>query len=230
MINSKIIEILHFKIEEKMKLNFLFALLILIFSFHVDLYSQKKTVSENPLIGKWETVHNPLESTLLTLNFKKDKKFSYKLTSKWSGKYQLNGTTLISNYYIPILNKIVTDSSTVLIYSDTLIQVTYKKGKSQTFKMIRKDGMEKGAGIIGSWKVLNPDAQEMSIKYNTNGTFEIHKILKAFNGFYIVKGNTFQVYSNRMLMMRSEFEFIRGDLMLYSKTSKGPIRMIRAKD
>lgn len=215
-----------------MKLNFLLIFLILIISYHGDLYSQKKkkVVEENPLVGKWETPHNPLESSLLTLNFKKNKKFDYNLSSKWSGKYKLQGTTLISDYYIPVLNKYKADSSTVLIYSDTLIQVMKIKGKNQTLKMIREHGIEKGAGIIGTWEVLNPDAQKMTIIYNTNGSFEVHRILRAFDGNYLVNGNTFRVFSNGALMMRGEFEIIRGELMLYSKTSKGPIKMQRAKD
>jgi len=215
-----------------MKLNFLLAVIILILSVHGDIYSQKKkkVVEDNPLIGKWETSHNRLQSSLLTLTFKKDKKFSYNLSSEWNGRYQLHGTTLISDYYIPVLNKYKADSSTVLIYSDTLIQVINAKGKNQTLKMIREHGIEKGAGIIGTWDVLNPDAQNMTITYNTNGTFEVHKTLRAFDGNYLLKGKTFHVYSNGVLMMQGEYEIIRGELMLYSKTSKGPIRMDRAKD
>ncbi len=215
-----------------MKLNFLLAVLILILSVHGDIYSQKKkkVVEDNPLVGKWETSHNRLQSSLLTLTFKKDKKFSYDLSSEWMGRYQLHGTTLFSDYYIPVLNKYKADSSTVLIFSDTLIQVINEKGKSQTLKMIREHGIEKGAGIIGTWDVLNSDAQKMTITYNTDGSFEVHKILRAFSGYYLVKGKTFQVYSNNALMMQEEFEIIRGDLMLYNKKSKGPLRMERAKD
>jgi hypothetical protein len=70
----------------------------------------------------------------------------------------------------------------------------------------------------------------MTITYNTDGSFEVHKILRAFDGIYLVKGKTFNVYSNGALMMQGEFEIIRGELMLYSKKSNGPLRMDRAKD
>ncbi len=215
-----------------MKLNFIFILLILTSCFHTDSYTQtrKKTASKNPLIGKWETLPNRLESSRLTLEFKKNSDFKYDLTSNWGGRYKLNGTNLISNYYIPILNKNKADSSTVLIYSDTLIQVMKVKGNNQTLKMVRENKAERGAGIIGTWIVLNPDVQKMTITYNTDGTFKIHNILKSFNAKYVIKGKTFIVVKDGREIMLSEFEFMRGELMLYSKKSNGPIRMIRAKD
>ncbi len=215
-----------------MKLNFIIIFLILLFCVHTNSYTQtrKKTAGKNSLIGKWETLPNRYESSRLTLEFKKNNEFKYDLTSKWGGRYKLNGTHLISDYYIPILNKNKADSSTILIYSDTLIQATKVKGNNQTLKMVRKNKVEKGAGIIGTWIVLNPDVQKMTITYKTNGTFEIHNILKSFNAKYVIKGKTFIVVEAGREIMISDFEFMKGELMLYSKTSKGPIRMMRVKD
>ncbi len=214
-----------------MKIRLWFAIVLILTLIHVDIKAQKKkeTISD-PLIGKWETVHNPLESSRLILEFRKNKTFSYLLESNWNGSYKLNGTKLITNTSIPILNKIKADTSTILIYSDTLVQISKIRGKEVTTKMIRQGKSSKlGSGIIGSWAMKDSDAEHSTINFNSDGNFQIKNILKSFKGNYITKKDTVTVFSYGLQMMKNRFVFDKGLLLLYSKTQSAPIKLERSK-
>ncbi len=215
----------------KTKLLFLIAIVLSLgLTYSLAQKKTSKTVS-NPLVGKWETVPNPLEASSLFLTFNKNKSFSYLLESNWNGKYSLDGTKLITFTSIPILNKVKTDTSTVLIYSDTLVQVTKVKGKDITNKMVRiKEKKKLGAGIIGTWRMTVPEAEYSTINFNSNGTFHIKNILKTFKGNYLVKQDTVMVFSNGMQMMKNRFILDRGQLWLYGHTQSAPIKLQRTKN
>jgi hypothetical protein len=192
---------------------------------------QKKKINwADSLSGKWETVNNPMEASRLILDFKAKKKFSYTLSSFWHGTYKLEGTKLVSNIYIPIYKKNKTDTTTVLIFADTLIQVGKDRGTETYTKMIREGGSKNaGAGIIGSWKFENPDAESSVITYNTNGTYEIKNILKSFDGTYTTKSDTVIAYSGDLMMFKNRFVIDKGQLRLYSKSQSGPMTLIKAE-
>ena len=215
-----------------MRIGILLAIIIIFVSMQNDVLAQKKkkVSHKDSLVGNWVTVPNPLEASYLRMEFHPDGKFLYKLSSEWNGKYSLDGTKLTSTYFIRILNKTKTDTSTVLIYADTLVQIIHLKGKETTLKMVRLGGTKKGAGIIGTWITSDPDAQYVTITYNTNGTFEVKKILREFKGNYTVKGSNFSVFSEGRFMFKSDYIFERGQLLMYSKTANGHIKMERAKD
>ncbi len=215
-----------------MKIKFFLIFIIILCSIHSDIFAQKKKKSSqsSSLIGTWETVPNALEASYLTLQFNKDKKFSFVLKSTWKGKYKLNGTQLITYTNIPILNKVKTDSSTVLIYSDTLIQISKVKGEEVTVKMYRQRGTSQlGAGIIGTWIMSDPDGEFSTFKYSTDGTFEVKNILRSFKGNYVVKEDTVSVFSNGVPMFKNRYVFERGLLLLYSKTQSAPVKLQRVK-
>ncbi len=215
-----------------MRFGILLSVFIILLSVQNNSLAQKKKKAnpKDSLIGNWVTVPNPLEASYLRMEFHPGGKFLYKLSSEWDGKYSLNGTKLVSTYFIRIINKAKTDTSTVLIYADTLVEITHVKGKDNTIKMVRQGGTKKGAGIIGTWITSDPDAQYVTITYNTNGTFEVKKILREFSGNYIVQGNTFSVFSNGRFMLKTEYVFEKGLLLMYSKTGNGHIKMERTKD
>ena len=137
---------------------------------------------------------------------------------------------MVSSYYIPILNKTRTDTSTVLIYADTLVQVSSVNGKVKTLKMVRENHKAmKGAGIIGSWILENSDAESATMTYTPEGKFELHKVLRSFNGNFVVNKDTVSVYSNGIPMMKSHFLFERGKLLLYSNAKSGYVKLQRIK-
>ena len=214
----------------KTKLLVIMALILIIFSIEGIAQKKKIKTDSNPLVGKWETVPNPLEASSLSLDFRKNKSFSYLLESNWNGKYKLEGTKLITITSIPILNKTKTDSSTVLIYSDTLVQISKVKGKDVTSKMVRHSRTSKlGGGIIGTWVMHNSDAEHSTIDFKSDGTFHIKNILKTFKGNYLVKQDTVTVFSYGMLMMKNKFILDRGQLWLYGHTQSAPIKLEKSK-
>jgi hypothetical protein len=187
---------------------------------------QKFTSSADSLKGNWETVPNPLEASRLRLEFKPDKKFSYILSSSWHGTYKLDGTKLISAIFIPILNKYKSDTSTVLIFSDTLVQMASEKGKETTTTMIRKkDSTNAGAGINGTWIMKNENAESSTITYSQSGTIEVNSILKSFYGNYSINKDTLIAFSRRQLMLKNRFVIDRGLLRIYSPVQSGPITL-----
>lgn len=215
-----------------MKTKLLFVLLLILIFSSVNSIAQKKKIKtiSDPLVGKWETVHNPLETSSLILDFRKNKTFSYLLESNWTGKYKLDGTKLITFTSIPILNKIKTDTATVLIYSDTLVQISKVKGKDVTSKMVRQKRVPAmGAGIIGTWVMHDPEAEHSTIDFNSDGTFHIKNILKKFKGNYITKKDTVTVFSYGMQMMKNRFVLERGQLWLYGHTQSAPIKLEKSK-
>jgi hypothetical protein len=215
-----------------MKFKILFILVLLIAVSQPDIYMQqkKKASGASPLEGNWETIHNPMEASTLTLEFKPNKKFSYILSSAWQGTYKLDGTKLISALYIPIFKKYKTDTTTILIFSDTLIQIGKDKGVEKTTKMIRKkDGAGVGAGLIGTWIMENKDAEYSTISYSQSGTFEVKNILRSFNGNYITKSDTLIAFSQGRLMLKNRFVIDKGKLRLYSPTQSGPITLEKAE-
>jgi hypothetical protein len=211
------------------------ALFILVLSFIIfqpNAYMQKKkeTVKKDVLTGKWETANNPLEASRLTLEFKAKNMFSYTLTSDWHGTYILDGTKLVSSIYIPIYKKYKTDTTTVLIFSDTLIQVGKDKGVETTTRMIREvESTNTGAGLVGSWRIENEDAESSVITYNSNGTYNVKNILKSFSGSYNTKSDTLMTFSNGHMMFKNRFVIDKGVLRLYSKTQSGPITLMKAE-
>ncbi|MGA7722500.1 MAG: hypothetical protein WCA84_15120 [Ignavibacteriaceae bacterium] len=213
-----------------MKFKSLFVLVLLISSIQRNIYTQQKVdVSwADSLAGNWETVPNPLEASSLRFEFKPNKKFSYILSSEWRGTYKLEGTKLISSIFVPIMNKYKTDTTTVLIYADTLIQVGTEKGKETTSKMIRKSSAEKkDAGIVGTWILENENAEYSTISYTPSGTIEVKNILKSFNGSYSTKSDTLMSFSQGHLMFKNRFVIARGLLRIYSTTQSGPITLRR---
>jgi hypothetical protein len=211
-----------------MKLRVLSVLIILIGFFQPDLYMQQKnkTPGADLLFGNWETVPNPLETSTLRLEFKPGKKFSYILTSSWHGSYKLEGTKLVSSLSIPFMNKIKTDTSTVFIFSDTLIQIGNEKGKETTLRMIRKkDSTNTGAGLVGTWVIQNQDAEYSTISYSLSGTFEMNNILKSFYGNYRTKSDTLMAFSRGYLMLKNRFVIDKGLLRIYSPVQSGPITL-----
>jgi hypothetical protein len=167
-----------------------------------------------------------LDSSTLRLEFKPGKKFSYILSSKWSGKYKLDGTKLFSSLYIPMMNKYKTDTSTVLIFSDTLIQIGNDKGKETTSRMFRKkDSINIGAGLTGTWIIPNQDAESSTISYLPSGTFEVNNILKSFYGNYMIKSDTIMAFSRGRLMLKNRFIIERRQLLIYSPVQSGPITL-----
>ncbi len=215
----------------KTKLLLIFVM-ILSLGLSISLAQKKKAkIVSNPLIGKWETVPNPLEASSLILSFNKNKSFNYLLQSNWNGKYKLDGTKLITLTSIPILNKIKTDTSTVLIYSDTLVQISKIKGKDVTSKMIRINKKKiLGAGIIGTWRMRDPEAEYSTIDFSSDGTFHIKNILKSFKGNYLISKDTVMVFSNGMQMMKNRFILDREQLWLYGHTQSAPIKLQRTKN
>jgi hypothetical protein len=215
-----------------MKFKFLLALVLLVSSFQHNIYSQQKLNASraDSLAGNWVTVPNPLEASSLRLEFKPNKKFSYILSSEWKGTYKLDGTKLISSIFVPIMNKYKTDTTTVLIYSDTLIQVGTEKGKETSSKMIRKkDVPDTCAGIVGTWVMENENAEYSTISYKPSGTFDIKNILKSFNGNYSTKSDTLMSFSQGHLMFKNRFVIASGLLRIYSPTQSGPITLQRVK-
>ncbi len=206
------------------------VIIVLFLSIQNNIFAQKKKVThKDPLIGNWRTVPNPLAASYLRLEFHPDHTFFYKLNSEWQGRYRLSGTTLTSTYFIKILNKTKTESSTVLINSDTLLQVIHERGKDSTITFIRKGGAKKGEGIIGTWIVQNSIVPYMAITYNTNGSFEVNKILREFTGNFTDNGKTFSLYSGKELLTKMTYIFERGLLLIYSK-EHGHLKMERVKD
>ena len=208
---------------------FSIILLALVFS-QSQLFTQQKKKQQNKsqLVGKWETVPNPMEASSLALDFEANNEFTFILSSKWHGTYKLDGSKLVSSLYIPIFKKYKEDTTTVLIYSDTLIEVGKDNGKDVTTRMIKqKDTTNKGAGIIGSWRIDGQDDKSSVITYNTSGSFEVKNILQSFKGKYLLKSDTVIVISDGRVMLRNRFIIDRGLLRLYSPTQSGPITLER---
>jgi len=211
------------------------VLLILVLSFVIfqpnTYMQQKKVTAKNDILtGKWETAHNPMEASTLTLEFKEKNMFSYTVSSLWHGSYKLEGTKLVSSIYIPIYKKYKTDTTTVLIFSDTLIQVGKDKGVETTTKMVREDeGAKISASLIGSWRIENEDTESSIITYNSNGTYEVKNILKSFSGSYNTKNDTLMTFSDGHMMFKNRFVIDKGVLRLYSKTQSGPITLIKTE-
>ncbi len=214
------------------KIKFPLIILSVLFSLQMQSFAQKKSgnkVLRYSIIGKWETAPNPFSSSKLEMDFKKDGKFSFLLSSTWKGKYIIQGTKLTSNYFIPILHKVKTDTSTVLIYGDTLVQVFNVKGKDSTARMIRMHGRKsKNAGIIGKWSFIDQENNPAHIEYFKNGEFEIHNVLRSFKGNFLIKNKYITTFSGGRPMFKSKFLFIRGMLYLYN-ASGSPLKMVRER-
>jgi hypothetical protein len=214
--------------EENMKLKVLFVFILLLSFSQQNIYSQhkKKVNWADSLVGNWETVHNPLETSTLRFEFKTNKNFNYLLSSSWKGTYKLDGTKLISSLYIPLMNKYKNDTSTVLIFSDTLIQIGKDTGIEKTSKLIRKkDVANAGFGLVGTWVMQNEEAEYSTITYSQSGTFEIKNILKSFKGNYTTKGDTLMVFSLGHMMLKNRIVLDKQKLRIYSPTQSGPVTL-----
>lgn len=214
------------------KLKFLLIIFLFYFLTFPNCYAQKKErklSSQDSLIGKWETPSNPLATSTLTMEFHKDKKYSFLLSSTWKGKYNLQDTKLISSYFIPTINKYKSDTSTVLIYGNSLVQIYSKNGHDSTVKMVRKEiKKNKGAGLLGAWEFNYLDNNHSIIEYKKDGQFEVHNILRSFSGTFTVKDNKLTAYSNGREMFSDKFLFIRGMLYIYN-SSGTPLKLERVK-
>ena len=214
----------------KFRMFLILVLLVAFFQPNVYMQQKKEAPKADTIEGKWETIHNPMEASTLTLEFKSNKKFIYTLSSTWQGTYKLEGTKLLSSIYLPIYKKYKTDTTTVLIFSDTLIQIRKDKDKETTTKMIReRNSSNAGAGLLGTWIVENQGEEHSTISYSSSGAFVMEKILKSFNGNYIIKGDTLTVFSQGRIMLRNRFVIDKGNLRIYSPTQSGPITLERAK-
>jgi hypothetical protein len=210
----------------KLKVYLIFILLTAISQPDMYMQQKKNIFGANPIEGNWETIPNPMEASKLALEFKSNKKFSYSLSSTWQGTYKLDGTKLISNLYVPILRKYKTDTTTIVIFSDTLIQIGKDNDKDKTTKMIRKkNGANAGVGLVGIWIMENEDAEYSTISYSQSGTFEMKNILRSFKGNYITKSDTLMAFSQGHLMLKNRFVIDKGKLRLYSPTQSGPITL-----
>jgi hypothetical protein len=191
---------------------------------YIYMQQKEKVAIPDPLRGKWETIHNPMEASVLSLEFKPNKKFSYSLSSTWHGTYKLEGTKLVSSLYIPIYKKYKADTTTILIFSDTLVQVGKERGEEKTTRMVKAiDSVNTGAGIIGTWIIDNQDNEYSTVTYTTVGTFEIKNILKSFNGSYDTKKDTLMAFSEGRMMFKNRFILDKGQLRLYSPAQSGPM-------
>ncbi|MDR3628378.1 MAG: hypothetical protein P4L45_16155 [Ignavibacteriaceae bacterium] len=209
---------------------FFILVLLLVFSQSELFMQQKKNPAEKAQIeGKWATIHNPMEASDLSMEFKPNKDFSYILSSTWHGNYKQDGAKLITSLYVPIYKKYKEDTTTVLVYSDTLVQIGKDKGKEVITKMIRQnDSTNTGAGIIGSWIIDDQDAESSIITYKPSGEFVIKNILKSFKGKYTIKNDTLMVVSEGRMMIKNRFIIDRGQLRLYSPSQSGPITLEKA--
>ena len=211
-----------------MKSKILLLCVILCTISQANIYSQqkKKILKASPIKGNWETIHNPLEASTLRLEFKADRKFSYMLSSSWEGTYQLDGTKLISSTYIPIYKKYKSDTTTVLIYSDTVIQIGKDRGVDVTTTMVRKaDSSNTGAGLIGTWIIKNQQAEYSTVVYSPAGKFNVKNILKSFHGNYIIKDDTLTAFSENRQMLKCRYVIDKGVMRLYSPVQSGPITL-----
>ena len=215
-----------------MKLKILLLLAVSFTIFQSGLSSQQKKENSNTSLiqGNWETVHNPMEASTLRLEFNTDKKFSYILSSSWEGTYQLDGTKLISSTYIPIYKKYKSDTTTVLIYSDTVIQIGKDKGVDVTTTMVRKaDSSNTGAGLIGTWIIINQKEEYSTVVYGTSGKFKVKNILRSFHGNYITKGDTLIAFSEGRQMLKCRYVIDKGVMRLYSPVQSGPMTLEKVK-
>jgi hypothetical protein len=216
-----------------MKLYKFFIFIILLAFIQSNIIAQKKGKKPkvNLLAGKWETVHNPIEASDLTLEFSSNKRFKYLLTSHWEGTYKLEGTKLLTSVYIPLFKKYKSDTSTVLLYSDTLVQIGKDHGVEVTNKMVRQSGSDNNStGILGNWVMSSKDEEHSIVTFTSSGKYEINNILKSFNGNYIIRKDTVTVFLNGTPVIKNRFVFERGYLLLYSQGKTAPITLERVKE
>ncbi len=213
------------------RLIFIFFIFIFISPLQFTQSKAKGSTNKNPLIGTWQTVRVKMSESYLTLDFKPDKKFKYLLQSQWFGGYRFNGTELISSYRIPFLNKIVTDTSVALIISDTLITKVNSKGKSKTTKFVRVNENSKRNGIIGKWHTYDYNGHEAIIEYEPKGGLKITEILRKFDGYYIVKGDHFDVFAENggKMMDNMRFQMLRDEMIIYGKKPHSTMKFNKIK-
>jgi len=191
-------------------------------------HTPKKTDLAKFIVGKWETVQNKYTTSYLTLDFAKNKNFTYILRSDWKCKYRLYGKHLIVKVPIAMLNKSITDTMEVDVKKDTLILKTKVKNRAVNYTFHRKRGSHKGNGIIGEWFTLHFDGHPANLTITKNGDYMVSEILRAFGGLYTVKGDHFIVHSGSTLMMNMRFQKFNDDIIIYGK---GPnMRMKRIKE
>ncbi len=207
------------------------AVLVLLMIPSVSVFAQKRIKEyKGPLLGKWETPNLGLDASHLAIEFESGHKFSYDLESRWNGKYELDGTTLLSSYYIPFLSKWVHDTSIVLVTADTLVLVTGKDTAQTISKFIREnDSSNTSGGLVGSWYSDNFQGDQAVITYHKNGDLFIRKTLNKYNGYFVVQKNIFSVFSKRALIVKMKYQIIRGDLYLYKIGSPGVMKLVRGK-
>ena len=172
-----------------------------------------------------------LSPTLLDIYFGSNGGFDYKLTQTWEGHYKQDGTTLISIYSIPYLNKTTKDTALIIIMADTLIMQENFKGKKEDFRFVRT-GHERGmkSGLIGNWLSLNYRGHKTELGFTKSGGFKMVEILREIKGDYIIEGNYFTVFSNREEMMHMRYQVFPEHDMLMIYNNKGNwMRLYRDK-
>lgn len=210
-----------------MKLKYILSLTALaaVLLIQPNTYAQKKTNRklDKHLIGKWHTEKVALSPTLLKIDFGKKGDFDYKLTQTWEGHYKQSGTSLVTTYTIPYLNKTTKDTSLILIIADTLIIQEKVKGKEEDFRFLRA-GHDRGmsGGLMGKWISANYKGYKAEVEYSKSGGFKMVETLREIRGNYIIEGEYFTVFSNREEMMHMRYKvFPKHDmLMIYNNKGK----------
>ncbi len=180
------------------------------------------------IIGKWETIQNKYTTNYLTLEFSKDKQFTYILRSEWKSRYKLEGNRLLVYTNVAILNKTTTDTFTVEIGERTLkLQHKGKKGV-KNFLFYRKGNSNGENRLAGEWYTQHYNGYPADLTITKSGTYNLSEVLRAFKGNYYIKGNHFIVHSGKTLVMNMRFQKFNDDIIIYGK---GPnMRMRRIKE
>ncbi len=190
--------------------------------------TSKKVDLSKFIVGKWETIQNKYTTSYLTLDFAKNKNFTYILRSDWKSKYHLEGKHLIINTPLALLNKSVTDTMVVDVKKDTLTMKTKVKDRPVEYTFYRKGGLQKGNKIVGEWFSLHYNGHPTDLTITKNGDYIVSETLRAFGGTYVVKGDHFIVHSGSTLMTDMRFQKFNDDIIIYGN---GPnMRMKRVKE
>lgn len=202
-------------------------IVILLFLLASLLPAQTKTENKNKtpkvnlstfIIGKWQTIQNSMTTSYLTLDFKKDKNFTYILRSNWNADYHLlKDGRLITHAELPMLNKTVTDTSFINLKKDTLIITINNKNNFTTNIFYRKKTKEakKETGLVGNWYCQDYSGYPADLTITKSGKYELSQVLRAFKATYEIKDDHFIVHSGKTTLMNMKFQKFNDDMIVY---------------
>jgi len=174
-------------------MKFTYFKLLFAFIISTSIYNicYAQSSNANALIGNWESV-NTVNNRVQLLKYESDSTFYTQSALPAEYSYNIIGNKMIATLLRS--NKIIIDTTDIIIKKDTLISILRRNDSAEITTMIRIPGENSDSnGIVGNYKWKYPNAHTAFSKFTKDGIWIFRLPVETEKGNYKVSHDTITV-------------------------------------